>query len=85
MRPSRACTSRHAVADVNRVDPSDPSRNIGERGARRRARGGVVWAALGVVLAVVLLVTGAPLAARWLIAVPFALAAIGFLQAHERT
>lgn len=65
--------------------PLDESRNIGARGARRRARGGVAWLALGVIAAAALTVFGAPRAARWSVAVPFTLSAIGFLQARERT
>lgn len=63
----------------------DESRNIGARGARRRARGGVVWLGLGVVVSAALIMLGAPRVARWSVAVPFTLSAIGFLQARERT
>jgi len=64
---------------------TDESRNIGVRGARRRAKGGVVWLAVGVIAAAGLIVFDAPRAERWILAVPFALSAIGFLQARERT
>ena len=63
----------------------DQSRNIGPRGARRRAKGGVVWLAVGVIGATALILFDAPRVARWVLAVPFTLSAIGFLQARERT
>jgi hypothetical protein len=59
--------------------------NIGVRGAIRRRRSGVVWAALAVAGLIALLVTDAPRWTRLMIAIPVGLAAVGFLQARERT
>jgi hypothetical protein len=59
--------------------------NIGDRGARRRRASGVVWLIVAVALVLVLLRIGAPRWARLAIAIPVGLAAIGFLQARERT
>jgi hypothetical protein len=59
--------------------------NIGARGALRRRRSGVVWAVLAVAGLVALLVSDAPRWTHLMIAIPAGLAAIGFLQARERT
>jgi len=59
--------------------------NIGERGARRRMLGGWVWAGVAVVVAIVLMMTHAPRPSRLVLAVPVGLAALGFLQAREKT
>ena len=59
--------------------------NIGERGARRRRRGGFVWLAIGIVAWVTLLVRHVPANWAFLLVVPFTLAAVGFLQAREKT
>ena len=67
------------------IPATDESRNIGARGARRRARGGVAWLAVGVIAAAGLIGFDAPRAMRWVLAAPFTLSAIGFLQARERT
>lgn len=59
--------------------------NIGERGARRRRASGVVWAVIGAVVLACLLLGHAPRWDRAVLVIPFALAAIGFLQAREKT
>ncbi|HTI65252.1 MAG TPA: hypothetical protein VL524_17120 [Gemmatimonadaceae bacterium] len=59
--------------------------NIGDRGARRRRASGVVWLIVAIALFVVLLLAGAPRWARLAVGIPVGLAAIGFLQARERT
>jgi len=59
--------------------------NIGARGADRRRRGGWVWAAITVVVIIALIATHAPRTSRLLIAIPVGLAAVGFLQAREKT
>ncbi len=59
--------------------------NIGPRGARRRLVGGVVWLAVGVAAAAWDVVRGAHPAAYAVLVIPFFLAAIGWLQARERT
>lgn len=59
--------------------------NIGDRGARRRRASGIVWLVLATGLAVVLVTAGAPRWMRLLVAIPAGLAAVGFLQARERT
>lgn len=59
--------------------------NIGERGARIRRRTGWIWTAVTVVAIIALVATRAPRGARLFLAGPVALAAIGFLQAREKT
>jgi hypothetical protein len=59
--------------------------NIGEQGAQRRRTSGLVWLALSGVAIVLLVVTHAPRPTRLLLAVPVGLAAIGLLQAREKT
>lgn len=59
--------------------------NIGPSGARRRAKGGIVWTALAAVALIIMLIAGAPPVARAVLAVPVFLAALGFLQAREKT
>lgn len=59
--------------------------NIGERGARRRLMGGVVWAVLSVAALVVLLVAHAPRWSRAWLVIPFAFAATGYFQARDKT
>jgi hypothetical protein len=58
--------------------------NIGPAEIARRRRSGVVGLAAAAVLAAGLLLVDAPAAARWLVAIPLAISAIGFLQAHFR-
>lgn len=59
--------------------------NIGPRGARRRAIGGVVWLAVGIAASAWLVVRHARGGAFAFLAIPYFLAAIGWLQARERT
>jgi len=59
--------------------------NIGARGAERRRRGGMVWLVVGVLGAAALVGVRAPRAWALALAIPFAAAATGFLQARERT
>ena len=59
--------------------------NIGERGARRRLRGGLVWLVAGLVAWIVMLLKHAPAAWAFALVVPFTLAAVGWLQAREKT
>ena len=59
--------------------------NIGDRGARRRRMSGVVWLLVTIGLLIALLVFGASRWTRLAIALPAGMAAIGFLQARERT
>jgi hypothetical protein len=59
--------------------------NIGERGARRRRMSGWMWTAVTVVAVIALIVARAPRATRLFLALPVGLAAIGFLQAREKT
>jgi hypothetical protein len=58
--------------------------NIGPAEIARRRRTGWVGLAVAAVLAAALLIVDAPIAARWLVALPLAVGAIGFLQAHFR-
>jgi hypothetical protein len=59
--------------------------NIGPQGQDRRLRGGVVFFALTLVLAVILTKTGAAAELRWLLALPFFVAVMGISQALCRT
>lgn len=59
--------------------------NIGPRGARRRAVGGVVWLVVALAASAWLVARHAAGAAFALLAIPYFLAAIGWLQARERT
>jgi hypothetical protein len=59
--------------------------NIGPKGARRRRRGGVAWLIVAVAAFAIMLAAGAPRATRLLLAIPFGLAATGFLQARQKT
>lgn len=59
--------------------------NIGTRGRRRRAIGGVVWLSLGIVALIVLRARQAPALAFIALLVPFTLAALGWFQAREKT
>ncbi len=67
------------MASVDRVE------NIGARGAIRRRRSGVFWVVLAVAGLIVLLVVDAPRWTRLMTGIPAGLAAMGFLQARERT
>jgi hypothetical protein len=59
--------------------------NVGASGARRRRLGGAVWLVLSVVAVAALLATHRARSYRLLLVVPFGLAALGFLQAREKT
>jgi hypothetical protein len=59
--------------------------NIGSTGQQRRYIIGAVALLVGVALAAALLLTGAPQGARFLVFVPFALGALGILQARGQT
>jgi hypothetical protein len=58
--------------------------NIGPAEIARRRRSGWIGLGAAVALAAGLLVVDAPVVARWLVALPLAVAAIGFLQARFR-
>jgi hypothetical protein len=58
--------------------------NIGPAEIARRRRTGIVGLAAAAVLAAGLRLVDAPAVARWLVAIPLAISAIGFLQAHFR-
>jgi len=64
---------------------ADRITNIGPRGARRRRRGGIAWLIVAVIAFAVMLTLGAPREARLVLAIPFGLAAAGFLQARQKT
>jgi hypothetical protein len=64
---------------------SDRIANIGPRGARRRRRGGIAWLIVAAIAFGAMLATGAPRGVRLLLAIPFGLAAAGFLQARQKT
>jgi hypothetical protein len=58
--------------------------NIGPAEIARRRRAGVVGIGAAIALAAALLVVDAPVAARWLVALPLAVGAVGLLQARLR-
>jgi hypothetical protein len=58
--------------------------NIGPAEIARRRRSGIVGLAAAAVMAAALVLLGLPVATRWLVALPLAISAIGFLQAHFR-
>jgi hypothetical protein len=67
------------------TEPTACVANIGPRGRRQRLRIGIMWLAIGSGAAGVLALVGLP---RWLrlgLFGPFALGAIGLLQAYEQT
>jgi len=59
--------------------------NIGAFGRRRRYIVGAVGLVAGVALAAALVLGRAPLGSRFLVFVPFALGALGILQARGQT
>lgn len=59
--------------------------NITERGIRRRRAFGIVMLVVSLVAAAALVASDAPRWWRLSLAVPFALAAMGFLEAREKT
>ena len=59
--------------------------NIGPRGARRRLIGGAVWLVVAVAGSAWAIAERAPAAAYVALAIPYFLAAVGWLQARERT
>lgn len=59
--------------------------NIGERGARRRKFSGYAWAMAAIGSLITLAAVHAPRWATLLLALPIALASVGFLQAREKT
>jgi Na+(H+)/acetate symporter ActP len=59
--------------------------NIGWSGRRRRYIIGAVALAVGLALAAGLVLGGAPLGARFLVFLPFAVGALGLLQAQGHT
>lgn len=59
--------------------------NIGERGARRRLVGGIVWLVAGVAGTIVLILRRSALPWYEVLILPFTLAAVGWLQAREKT
>jgi len=61
------------------------ARNIGATGRRQRLLMGAVSMAVGVLAAVALAAAGAPRGLRLLLFLPFALGAVGLLQARDHT
>lgn len=59
--------------------------NIGSNGQQRRYIIGAIALLVGVALAAVLLLTGAPQGARLFVFLPFAFGALGILQARGQT
>ena len=63
----------------------DRIENITTRGARLRRLTGIWWLAIALAAFVTLVVVRAPRSYRVALAIPIGLAAIGFLQAREKT
>ena len=59
--------------------------NIGDRGARRRKLGGIVWLVLALASLVAMPAMGSPRSLRLALVLPFTLAALGFLQSRAKT
>jgi hypothetical protein len=59
--------------------------NISANGIRRRRNMGIAWGVVAIVGAVAAIATDAPRSWRLVLALPIAMAAVGFLQAYERT
>ena len=59
--------------------------NIGERGARRRRLSGVVWLVIALAGWILIVVRRLPSTWAFALVVPFTLAAVGWLQAREKT
>lgn len=62
-----------------------PVGNIGARGCRRRRTGGWFWSIIAVVALASMLVAHVARPLLLVLALPFAFAALGFLQAREQT
>ena len=59
--------------------------NLADRGVQQRRTLGIIWLVISLMAVGSLIVFGAPRVWRLALAVPFALAAVGFIQAQERT
>jgi hypothetical protein len=59
--------------------------NIDERGASRRRTGGIVWLVIALASTVAMALLHARAGWYAVLVVPFAMAALGFFQARERT
>ncbi|HVX38690.1 MAG TPA: hypothetical protein VHB25_03870 [Gemmatimonadaceae bacterium] len=64
---------------------ADRIANIGGPGVRRRRASGYLWLALSAAAIVLLFAFHAPRAWRAVLVIPFALSAIGFFQARDKT
>ena len=62
-----------------------PVTNLAERGVRQRRTMGVIWLVISLIATGSLIVFDAPRVWRLALVIPFALAAVGFIQAQERT
>jgi hypothetical protein len=65
--------------------PAERGINIGARERRKRLMVGVVALSLGAIIAVLLVVVGAPLVWRLPLFLPFYAGALGFFQARDKT
>jgi len=59
--------------------------NLADRGVRQRRTMGMIWLVISFIATGALIVFGAPRVWRLVLIVPFALAAVGLIQAQERT
>jgi hypothetical protein len=87
MPPSRVASSRRAdrVEAFALIASREHVANIGEGGATRRRHNGYAWVAIAAVAYTALLVLHAPRWSRLLLVLPIGAAAIGLLQAREKT
>ena len=63
----------------------DQATNLADRGVRWRRTMGIIWLVISLVAAGSMILLNAGRAWRLVLVVPFALAAVGFVQARERT
>jgi len=64
---------------------TEQTTNLSERGVRRRRTMGIIWLAISIVAAGSMILLNSARSWRLVLFVPFAFAAVGFLQARERT
>jgi hypothetical protein len=64
---------------------TEQTTNLAERGVRRRQTMGIIWLVISIVAAGSMILLNSARAWRLVLVIPFALAAVGLLQAHERT
>lgn len=75
-----------SAADPEIDDDGTPRcANIGERGAAARRRHGLIAGIAGIGVGIYMIAAELPTSSLWVLLVPFTWAALGFLQAREKT